>query len=574
MSRPSPDVLALLRAFDRPAAVIGEDGSSAGNAAFDALPDEVRRVALAGAATEAWTVSELPSGARLVAEACAPVDRLMAQERFLATLSHEIRTPLNGVLGMAGLLERSRLDGAQKEYLRALRASGEHLLGLVNDVLDYAKLDSGRIELELAPTDPERLLQGVCELLSPRAHQGGIEIAWAIEAGLPAVLADDGRLRQILFNLAGNAVKLTKSGGVLLTAERRAAPRGELRLRFTVKDTGPGLAADVQARVFEEFVQTEGGAEAGGTGLGLAIVKRLAAAFGGVVGLESRPGEGASFWFEAAFEPAGPALPGAELSGRCVAVVSASPIVRVAAARQIEACGGKALAFATLADAATQAPKEAVLLVDPADASARRTGPAPKDRDCLVMLTPEARGRIARYRSAGYAGYLIKPLRRSSIAARVLALADKADTAPAALPAQEDERAAPAGACGARVLLAEDNPVNALLARALLGREGCTVDRVANGHEALAALAAAPYDLVLMDMRMPGMDGLTATRRLRQLGVKTPVVALTANAFEEDRRACLEAGMDDFLTKPIEPAALRSALARWTSRAEGAKLAS
>ena len=580
MSRPSADALALIEVLDRAAAVIGEDGRATGNPAFDALSEDARREALGGAdSTDAWRVTTLPSGARLVVEASAPAGRLMAQERFLATLSHEIRTPLNGVLGMAGLLERSRLDGAQKEYLKALRASGEHLLGLVNDVLDYAKLDSGRIELELAPTDPERLLQGVCELLSPRAHQGGIEIAWAIEAGLPPVMADDGRLRQILFNLAGNAVKMTKTGGVLLTAERRPAPQnalaGELRLRFTVKDSGPGLAPEAQARVFEDFVQTKAGAEAGGAGLGLAIVKRLVAAFGGVVGLDSSPGDGASFWFEAAFEPAGPAMPGAELAGRCVAVVSASPIVRASAVRQIEASGGKALAFTTITEAAAAAPKGAVMLVDPADVSARRTGPAPKDRDCLVMLTPEARGRIARYRAAGYAGYLIKPLRRSSIAARILALSDgDRDHAPVVMPVEVDERAAPAGACGARVLLAEDNPVNALLARALLGSEGCTVDRVANGEEALAALAAAPYDLVLMDMRMPGMDGLTATRKLRARGIRTPVVALTANAFEEDRRACLEAGMDDFLTKPIEPAALRSALARWTSTKEGAKLAS
>ncbi len=580
MSRPSADALALIEVLDRAAAVIGEDGRATGNPAFDALSEDARREALAGAvSTDAWRVTTLPSGARLVVEASAPAGRLMAQERFLATLSHEIRTPLNGVLGMAGLLERSRLDGAQKEYLKALRASGEHLLGLVNDVLDYAKLDSGRIELELAPTDPERLLQGVCELLSPRAHQGGIEIAWAAEAGLPPVMADDGRLRQILFNLAGNAVKMTRTGGVLLTAERRPAPQsalaGELRLRFTVKDTGPGLAPEAQARVFEEFVQTKDGAEAGGAGLGLAIVKRLVAAIGGVVGLDSRPGDGASFWFEAAFQPAGPATPGVELAGRYVAVVSASPIVRVSAVRQIEASGGKALAFATITEAAAQAPRGAVLLIDPADVSARRTGPAPKDRDCLVMLTPEARGRIARYRSAGYAGYLIKPLRRSSIAARVLALSDgDRDQAPVVMPVEVDERAAPVGACGARVLLAEDNPVNALLARALLGREGCIVDRVANGAEALAALGAAPYDLVLMDMRMPGMDGLTATRELRARGIRTPVVALTANAFEEDRRACLEAGMDDFLTKPIEPAALRSALARWTSTKEGAKLAS
>jgi len=574
MSRkPSPDALAMLAALDRAAATMAADGTPVGNAAFEALSAETQAAALAPAPPPGWRAVALPSGGRLVMEAGAPADRLMAQERFLATLSHEIRTPLNGVLGMAGLLERTRLDGAQRDYLRALRVSGEHLLGLVNDVLDFAKLDSGRLELELAPTDIERLLQGVCELLSPRAHQGGIEIAWAAEGGLPPVMADDGRLRQILFNLAGNAVKLTTAGGVLLTAERRPAADGRLTVRFTVRDTGPGLAPEAQTKVFEEFVQTETGAHAGGAGLGLAIVKRLAEAFGGRVGVDSAPGEGAAFWFEAAFEPAGDAGAGDALAGRQVAVVSASSVVREAAGRQITACGARALAFSTLAEAEAGAPSDAVLLVDPAEPAARRVAPPLRGRDCLVMLAPEARGRIARYRSAGYAGYLIKPLRRASLAARVLALAAGEGPAPAA-PTIDDERAAPAGACGARVLLAEDNPVNALLARALLAREGCSVDRAVNGEEALAALAAAPYDLVLMDMRMPGMDGLAATRRLRAMGLSTPVVALTANAFEDDRRACLEAGMDDFLTKPIEPAALRAVLVRWTSRTGEAKLAS
>jgi signal transduction histidine kinase/CheY-like chemotaxis protein len=574
MNTPASDTLAVLHALDRPAAIVGAGGLVSGNAAFDRLDADIRAEVFL-AAPIGWRETRLPSGERLVIETAGD-ERLMAQERFLATLSHEIRTPLNGVLGMAGLLDRTLLDDEQQEYLRALRASGEHLLGLVNDVLDFAKLHSGTVELELAPTDLEKLLQGVCELLSPRAHENGIEIAWAVEPGVPAVHADDGRLRQILFNLAGNAVKLTKQGGVLLRAETRPsdAPNGsgdELRLRFTVRDTGPGLAADVQAKVFEEFVQTESGARAGGTGLGLAIVKRLAGAFGGEVGVESIPGEGACFWFEAAFAPCGLTTPATELAGRCVGVVSASPIVRKAAVAQVRTCGGEARVFATVDQAAAEAPRGAVLLVD-ADADKPIT-PPPTDRACLVLLAPEARSRIAAFRAAGYAGYLIKPLRRTSLAARVLATLDEQDLAqPAAVAASEDERAAPAGACGARVLLAEDNAVNALLARALLGREGCSIERVANGEEALEALAAAPFDIVLMDMRMPVMDGLTATRELRRRGIATPVVALTANAFEDDRRACLDAGMNDFLTKPIEVAALRAAVARWTGPQGAAKL--
>ncbi len=572
------DAVAVLSALDRPAALMGADGERLGaNAAFNALPAALRARALSPLPPPGWRTRDLPGGQRLVlGAASAEDDRLLARERFLATLSHEIRTPLNGVLGMAGLLHGTRLDATQHNYLDALKDSAEHLLSLVNDVLNFAKLDSGKVELEPAPTDIERLLQGVCELLSPRAHESGLEIAWGVERGLPPVMADDGRLRQILFNLAGNAVKMTPAGGVLVTAERRNNPReGEaLRLRFCVRDTGPGLEPEAQARIFEEFVQTEAGARAGGAGLGLAIVKRLAEAFDGTVGLDSKPGAGARFWFEAEFHPAGTPEGGRELGGLTVGVVSASSIVREAAARQVVACGGRALTFATAAEAAGQA--LALMLIDPDDKGRRLTAP-PKTLPALVLLAPEARGKINRYRAAGYAGYLIKPLRRASLAARVRAALDQTPDLPVAAPAAgvgEDERAAPLGSCRARVLLAEDNAVNALLARALLEREGCSVDRVANGEEAIAAVAAAPYDIVLMDVRMPVMDGLTATRALRAQGFRTPVVAMTADAFDDDRRACLEAGMNDFLSKPIDMAALRAALARWTGREEEAKLAS
>jgi signal transduction histidine kinase len=199
--------------------------------------------------------------------------RLKTREHVLALLSHEMRTPLNGVLGMAGLLAATKLDATQQAYLGALRDSGELLLSLVNDILDLAKLDSRRLELEAVDTDVERLLQGVCELLSPRAHAAGIEIAWGVQGALPRLRADDGRLRQILFNLAGNAIKLTSSGGVLVTAAKVGEVAGRIRVRFSVKDTGPGVPEDAQARIFEDFVQTEAGARAGGAGLGLAIAR-------------------------------------------------------------------------------------------------------------------------------------------------------------------------------------------------------------------------------------------------------------------------------------------------------------
>ena len=556
------DAFTLLQALDGPAAVVDASGEVAcANAAFAALDAAALAEALAGG--DGWRTAPLAEGGGRLLTAVDP--RVARRGRMLATLSHEIRTPLNGVLGMAGLLAATGLDSTQRAYLAALRDSGEHLLGLVGDVLDYARLDAGRLELEPVATDAERLIQGVAELLSPRAHAGGLEIAAAVDpaAPPPAILADDGRLRQVLFNLAGNAVKLTRSGGVRLTASASPADDpARMRVRFTVRDTGPGLSQAAQARVFEEFEQGEAGVAAGGAGLGLAIARRLADAMAGRLGVESREGQGAAFWLEAEFPRADAADPardplGGALAGRTVGVASPSALVREAAAAQVEACGGRALVaaeVAALADRALDA-----LLVDPGSAAAP---PPPPGVRALLLLAPEARDRIAPARAAGYAGYLIKPLRRASLAVQVLG-APAAGADRAAPPQGHDERAVATPARGMRVLLAEDNPVNALLARALLQREGCQVDRAASGEEALAACDRGGYDLVLMDLRMPGLDGLAATRALRARGDRTPVVALTANAFAEDRRAALAAGMDDFLVKPVDAAALQTVLVRW-----------
>ncbi|PVM83813.1 response regulator [Caulobacter endophyticus] len=490
-----------------------------------------------------------------------PRDAVSAEQ--LATLSHEFRTPLNGVLGMARLLENTRLTAEQRSYVAALRESGDHLLSLVNDVLDFARLGATALELHLAPVNPEDLLRQVAELMSPRAHEKGIEIAWAVERGLPPLLADEGRLRQVLLNFAGNAVKFTERGGVLITA--RDAGGG--RVRFSVADTGPGVAPEAREKIFEAFVQTDPShqAQLGGAGLGLAIVARLAGAMEGEAGVGENPGGGADFWFEAPFERHDEIPPAPPLEGRFVAVVSPNPVVREAVGAQAIASGAWVRNLAGL-DKVETLPPQTVLLVDAALAGPDRPLAAPAGRAAVALLTPDQRDLIPNLSKAGFSGYLIKPLRRASLAARVLA-AKPIDAALEALvaPAEaEDDRIAPAAAPGARVLLAEDNPINALLARTLLEREGCTVDRIASGDEAVAALSRGSYDLVFMDLRMPGLNGLDATRAVRAKGVDTPILALTADAFDEDRRQCLTAGMDDFLVKPLTPAALREALSRWT----------
>ncbi len=491
----------------------------------------------------------------------------------LGTLSHEFRTPLNGVLGMARLLENTKLTDEQRTYVGALKQSGDHLLSLVNDVLDFTRLGAGGMDLAMGPVDPEALLRQVAELMSPRAHEKGIEIAWAVAPDVGGFVADEGRLRQVLLNFAGNAVKFTPSaqgtGGVLLLAER--AEHG--RLRLSVQDTGPGVDPEVRDKIFRPFVQVDPdhGSQLGGAGLGLAVVSGLAQAMNSIVGVAGAPGGGADFFFEGRFERAPLSGDIDELFGITVGIASPNPIVRDAAARQVKASGGRAVQAASLKKLLAIAPPEAVLLLDERLSTPHSPLKPPPHRAAIVLLAPEERALIEPRRKAGFAGYLIKPLRRESLAARVLAAMQ---TGPAVVDtATDDERIAPAVATGRHVLLAEDNPINAMLARILLEREGAVVDRVTTGSEALASLETGRYDLVLMDLRMPGLDGLSATRALRAKGVTTPIVALTADAFDDDRRACLAAGMDDFLAKPLTPDTLRAALLRWTSPVQAVKVA-
>ncbi|MDZ4111492.1 MAG: response regulator [Brevundimonas sp.] len=497
----------------------------------------------------------------------APAKAEAPEQQFLRLMSHEMRTPLNGVIGMLGLLQRTRLDGAQRAYAEAARSSAEHLLGLVNDLLDYARLEAGKLEFDAAPVDLEGLVLGVAELLSPRAHDKGLEIVWSVAAEAVDVIGDEGRLRQVLFNLAGNAIKFTETGGVRITVERAGGAASRPRLAFIIDDTGPGVPPEARKRIFEEFghVDASDASRFGGAGLGLAVVSKLAAAMKGAVTVGDRPdGPGARFRFEAAFPVVKNAVDrGRPLEGCTVNVISPDPFVRAGAVAQIEASGGRHSADA------------AVVLIDHA---ARPAGSGlaarPAQGRGIILLKPSERDLIARYKGAGFHGYLIKPLRRASVAERVLAAAGARLTPGLPPPPPpEDDRVGLTRFSGTRVLLVEDNPVGALLAATLLRREGCAVETAASGHEAIAAMKRARYDLVFMDMRMPGMDGPSAARAIRAGGDRTPIVALTAHAFAEDRRTCLEAGMDDHLVKPLELETLRASLARWTNRTERAKVA-
>lgn len=513
-----------------------------------------------------WVERVLPDGARLAVarditrHASAADDALRAKTTLFATLTHELRTPLNGILGMAGLLEQAKLEANARAYVEAIKQSGELLLDLITEILDYSRLEAGRVALESAPFDPEAALQDVAELLSPKARAKGLELAVAVRGEAPArVIGDDGRLRQILFNLAGNAVKFTEAGGVALELSTR--PGG--RLRFSVRDTGPGVAPDKQALIFEEFTQADAGVARrhGGAGLGLAIVKKLARAMGGDVGLESRPGAGATFWAELPFPDANapPEAP-ASLAGVRVCVESASGVLSQALRANLASLG----ALAVERDGAPD-----VILYDwRADACAEELAALKRGAPAVIVLAAqEAREVIDACRAAGLSHYMLKPVRRRALADRIrIALGDVSGAvAPHAVEALETRRKLD----GLRVLLAEDNPINALLARTLLAREGCVVTAVQDGAEAVAAAAAGAFDLILLDIRMPRLDGMEAAQRIRAgagPSARAPIVALTADAGEAERAQAFKAGMDDFITKPIDAARLIDVAERFTRR--------
>jgi signal transduction histidine kinase/CheY-like chemotaxis protein len=519
-----------------------------------------------------WRERRLPDGRRIIAardvseRAAAAAETARAKTLLFATLTHELRTPLNGVLGMASLLERAPLEPNYREYLAAIRTSGEHLLDLVTEILDFSRLESGRIMLEEAPFDPEATAQSVAELLSPRAHEKGLEIAVIVHPALPArLVGDEGRLKQILFNLAGNAVKFTARGGVTITIE----PAG-VRTRFVVRDTGPGIPVEKQAEIFEAFGQADASHARlyGGAGLGLAIVRKLAVAMGGAVGVRSQPGEGSAFWVELPFVAGAAADAPPRLDGVRVAVMAVSDTLAQSVLMTVRGLGGVATRI-TRADDASGAD---VLLLDHSVARGDPRAFLGRGAPVVVMAAQEQRAAIDAYRAAGVAHHLLKPLRRRSLAARILAAArGPAQTA----PAPEDERAAPTLDLGLTVLLAEDNPINALLARTLLKRAGCRVTVVADGEEAVAAAARGGWDLVFLDLRMPRLDGIAAARRIRALrgpAGKVRLVALTADAGEAERAAALAAGMDDFVTKPIDPERLAAVAGRFTGEAKTATL--